>query len=187
MDMDFEAREGVSVAEHIRMIELKTASLFVGAVSMGATVGGASAAELEHLREFALQFGVAFQIQDDLLDSYGDQRLGKAVGGDILEGKKTFLHITAAAAIEAGSAGSAAADHTALADTHRDPALAPEQKIARVLDIYDRHGVRAATEKEIALRFAAATAALDALSGTVSAELLGELKEFAISQLYRTK
>ncbi len=89
-DMDFEARDRVSVAEHTAMIELKTAALFVGAVSMGAAVGGASVEQIARLREFALQFGVAFQMQDDLLDSYGDRRLGKAVGGDIVEGKKSF-------------------------------------------------------------------------------------------------
>ncbi len=87
-DMDFEERDRISVAEHIAMIELKTAALFVGAVSMGAVVGGATEEGIVRLREFALQFGVAFQMQDDLLDSYGDARLGKAVGGDIMEGKK---------------------------------------------------------------------------------------------------
>jgi geranylgeranyl diphosphate synthase type II len=185
-DIDFEERDRVSVAEHIAMIELKTASLFVGAVSMGAVIGGASTAEVSLLREFALQFGVAFQMQDDLLDSYGDRRLGKAVGGDILEGKKTFLKMQAmTAASRAGAAG--AQDHTELAMIHKDLHYSPEEKIARVLELYEKYGVRGAVETEISHRFDAATAALDALSGSARPQCIEQFKAFAVSQLGRSK
>jgi len=179
-DMDFEGRDDVTVDEHVAMIELKTAALFVGAVSMGAVVGGASAADVECLREFARQFGVAFQIQDDYLDSYGDHRLGKAVGGDILEGKKTFLKMRA---METASA----ADREEIALLHKDLRYTPEQKIARMLELYERYGVRADVESVVSERLAAAAAALDGLAGTVDAARIEEFKQFALSQSGRTK
>ncbi|MDR2882421.1 MAG: polyprenyl synthetase family protein [Alistipes sp.] len=180
LDMDFESRDRLTVAEHTAMIELKTASLFVGAVSMGAMAGGASDDDLRHLREFALPFGVAFQMQDDLLDSYGDERLGKTVGGDILEGKKTFLKMKALAV-------ASPADRAELSLIHKDLRHTPGKMIARVLNIYDRYGVRAAVEEEIGRRFAAAAAALDALTGSVSSDRIEEFKTFALGQLGRAK
>jgi geranylgeranyl diphosphate synthase type II len=185
-DMDFEACEGISVAEHIAMIELKTAALFVGAVSMGAVVGGAAESDIVWLREFALQFGVAFQMQDDLLDSYGDERLGKAVGGDILEGKKTFLKMHALAAA-AGAGDGGAADLAELSLIHKDLRYTPEEKIARVLALYDRYGVREAVEREISRRFEAAATALDALLPSTSEDRIAEFKAFALGQLGRAK
>ncbi len=179
-DMDFEARERVSVAEHTAMIELKTAALFVGAVSMGAIIGGASVESVASLREFALQFGVAFQMQDDLLDSYGDERLGKTVGGDIVEGKKTFLKMKALAAASPD-------DRAELSMIHKDLRYTPAEKISRVLAIYDRYGVRTAVESEIGQHFAAAASALDALAGSVPPPRIEEFKSFALSQLGRAK
>ncbi len=185
-DMDFEGRDRVAVAEHIAMIELKTAALFVGAVSIGATVGGAAADDVARLREFALQFGVAFQMQDDLLDSYGDERLGKTVGGDILEGKKTFLKMQAlAAATETGPDG--AADRAELSLIHKDLRYTPGEKIARVLELYDRYGVRESVEGEISRRFSAAAAALDALPESVATDRIEEFKTFALGQFGRNK
>jgi geranylgeranyl diphosphate synthase type II len=177
-DMDFEERERVGVAELTAMVELKTSSLFVGAVSMGAAIGGASEVDVVRLREFARRFGIAFQMQDDLLDSYGDERLGKAVGGDILEGKKTFLKMTALAAANTE-------DRAELALIHKDLRYTPEEKIARVLALYERYGVRAAIEAEIAKHFTAAAEALDGLAA--SNDRIEEFKSFALSQLGRTK
>ncbi len=179
-DMDFEERDRVSLAEHIAMIELKTAALFVGAVSMGAAVGEASEGEIARLREFALQFGVAFQMQDDLLDSYGDEQLGKAVGGDILEGKKTFLKMQALSS-------ATPEDRAELAMIHKDLRYGPEEKIARVLALYDKYGVRTKVETEITRRFSAAARALDSLSSSVSPGRIEDFKTFALSQLGRTK
>jgi geranylgeranyl diphosphate synthase type II len=179
-DMDFEAREAVSLPEYIAMIELKTAALFVGAVSMGAVVAGASVSEIALLREFALQFGVAFQMQDDLLDSYGDEQLGKAVGGDILEGKTTFLKMQALASATPEERGE-------MAMIHKEPGYTSEEKIARVLALYDKYGVKEKVEAEITRRFSAAAQALDELSSSVSPERTSEFKEFALSQLGRTK
>ncbi|WP_301665941.1 polyprenyl synthetase family protein, partial [uncultured Alistipes sp.] len=94
-DMDYEERQKVSVVEYMRMIELKTSVLLGGAVVIGALLGGATAEDCARMRKFAIELGLAFQLQDDLLDSYGDERLGKPIGGDILEGKQTYLMITA--------------------------------------------------------------------------------------------
>ena len=94
-DMDFEQKQKVSVVEYMHMIELKTSVLLAGSAVIGATLGGASEEDCRKLRRFAVELGLAFQLQDDLLDSYGDERLGKAIGGDILEGKKTYLMVTA--------------------------------------------------------------------------------------------
>mgnify|MGYP003075713279 CR=1 FL=1 len=94
-DLDFESKRKVSVVEYMHMIELKTSVLLAGSVTIGAMLGGASEEDCRKLRRFAIELGLAFQLQDDLLDSYGDDRLGKAIGGDILEGKQTYLMITA--------------------------------------------------------------------------------------------
>jgi geranylgeranyl diphosphate synthase type II len=92
LDMEFEQRNDVSILEYINMIRLKTAVLVGGAMKLGAIVGGASDEDAEHLYNFGENFGIAFQLQDDILDVYGDPvKFGKQVGGDIISNKQTFL------------------------------------------------------------------------------------------------
>ncbi|AMP99398.1 Isoprenyl synthetase [Pedobacter cryoconitis] len=92
LDMEFEQRTDVSIVEYINMIRLKTAVLVGGAMKLGAIVGGASDEDAEHLYDFGENFGIAFQLQDDILDVYGDPvKFGKQVGGDIISNKQTFL------------------------------------------------------------------------------------------------
>lgn len=94
LDMDFEKRDHVSLDEYIRMIELKTSVLLAASLKMGAILGGAGKGNQEHLYQFGQNLGIAFQIQDDYLDAFGDpSRFGKQIGGDILANKKTFLVI----------------------------------------------------------------------------------------------
>lgn len=97
-DMDFEtmADEQVSKDDYMNMIRLKTSVLLAAALQMGAIVAGASKQQQEDLYTFGIHLGLAFQIQDDVLDVYGDERtFGKAIGGDICEGKKTYLFLAA--------------------------------------------------------------------------------------------
>ncbi|MBL7724983.1 MAG: polyprenyl synthetase family protein [Chitinophagaceae bacterium] len=95
-DMDFEKREMVKLDEYLRMIELKTSVLLAASLKMGAILGGAGERNQNLLYEFGRKLGIAFQVQDDYLDAFGDpQKFGKQVGGDILANKKTFLLIHA--------------------------------------------------------------------------------------------
>lgn len=92
LDMEFETREDVSIEEYIDMIRLKTAVLVGGAMKLGAIVANASKDDAALIYEFGENLGIAFQLQDDILDVYGDPlKFGKQVGGDIISNKKTFL------------------------------------------------------------------------------------------------
>ncbi|WP_207494127.1 polyprenyl synthetase family protein [Aridibaculum aurantiacum] len=96
LDMDFEKQDGVALDEYIHMIGLKTSVLIAASLKMGAILGGAGEGNAEHLYNFGLNLGLAFQIQDDYLDAFGDPaKVGKQVGGDIVANKKTFLMIKA--------------------------------------------------------------------------------------------
>jgi geranylgeranyl diphosphate synthase type II len=96
LDMDFEAREIVSLQDYLRMIELKTSMLLAASLKMGAVLGGAGERNQNLLYQFGKKLGIAFQVQDDYLDAFGDPgKFGKQVGGDIKANKKTFLHIHA--------------------------------------------------------------------------------------------
>ncbi|MFM7006235.1 MAG: polyprenyl synthetase family protein [Flavobacteriales bacterium] len=96
MDMDFEQRTNVSEAEYLEMIRLKTSVLLGCALQMGALVGNASSENAQLLYQFGEQLGLAFQIQDDILDLYGESaQVGKQIGGDVLANKKTLLSIAA--------------------------------------------------------------------------------------------
>ncbi len=96
LDMDFEKTEFVTFDDYIKMIGLKTSVLMASSLKMGAILGGAGGSNADHLYQFGLNLGIAFQVQDDYLDAFGDpQKFGKQVGGDILANKKTFLMIHA--------------------------------------------------------------------------------------------
>ncbi|CAN5770882.1 polyprenyl synthetase family protein [soil metagenome] len=96
LDMDFEKQESVSFEEYVRMITLKTSVLLAASMQMGAILGGAGGGNQQHLYEFGKKLGIAFQVQDDYLDAFGDpEKFGKQPGGDIIVNKKTFLMIHA--------------------------------------------------------------------------------------------
>ncbi len=91
-DMNFETSDSVTIPEYLSMIENKTALLLVGALKMGAILANAEEQDVYHLGEFGRNVGIAFQLQDDILDTFGDpEKFGKRVGGDIVQNKKTFL------------------------------------------------------------------------------------------------
>jgi geranylgeranyl diphosphate synthase type II len=96
LDMDFSKMEKVSMDDYIHMITLKTSVLLAASLEMGAILGGASVNNCQHLYEFGKKIGIAFQVQDDYLDAFGDAAIfGKEPGGDIKQNKKTFLLIHA--------------------------------------------------------------------------------------------
>lgn len=95
-DIDFEQRDDVSIDEYIRMIDFKTAVLIGASMKMGAIVAGASSNCQENIYEFGRNLGIAFQLQDDYLDAFGNpETFGKQIGGDIIANKKTYLYLTA--------------------------------------------------------------------------------------------
>ena len=92
LDMEFEQRTDVTIAEYLNMIRLKTAVLVGGSMKLGAIIGGAAEKDADLLYDFGVNFGIAFQLQDDILDVFGDPlKFGKQVGGDIISNKQTFL------------------------------------------------------------------------------------------------
>jgi geranylgeranyl diphosphate synthase, type II len=96
MDMDFEKRETVGMDEYVNMITLKTSVLLAASLKLGAILGGAGEGNQNHLYEFGKNLGIAYQVQDDYLDAFGNpEKFGKKVGGDIIANKKTFLMIHA--------------------------------------------------------------------------------------------
>ena len=96
IDMDFEKKDVVSMEEYLHMIELKTSVLLAASLQLGAILGGAGDGNQQHLYQFGKNLGLAFQVQDDYLDAFGDpMKFGKQVGGDIIANKKTFLLIKA--------------------------------------------------------------------------------------------
>ncbi len=96
LDMDFEKQENVAIADYIHMITLKTSVLLAASLKIGSVIGGASEGNRIHLYEFGKNLGIAFQVQDDYLDAFGDPgKFGKDVGGDIRQNKKTFLMLHA--------------------------------------------------------------------------------------------
>ena len=96
LDIDFETRNDVTIPEYIKMISLKTSVLVAAALKMGAIVSEANETEANHLYNYGLNLGIAFQLQDDYLDTFGNpETFGKQVGGDIIENKKTYLYLKA--------------------------------------------------------------------------------------------
>ena len=177
-DMDLETRQKVAVVEYMNMIELKTAALLAGSMTIGATLAGASEADVQKIYRAATEVGLAFQLQDDLLDSYGDERLGKKIGGDILEGKKTYLMIISLS-------HATEEQREVLRSTHLRTDLTDEQKIATVKAIYDELGAPAMTEQQINMRISRAIAILDTLD--VPAERTTQLREYFESLVGRRR
>jgi len=135
MDVNFETRADVSIPEYLRMIELKTAVLLGGALEMGALCARASKTNAEHLYHFGRLAGIAFQIQDDLLDTYGDPaKFGKQVGGDILQNKKTLLVLKT---LEVASE----ADRLELARWMQTGAENADEKVPAVRAIFEQNGI----------------------------------------------
>jgi len=140
MDMNFESRNDVSIEEYIEMIRLKTSVLLGAALEMGATIAKASPEDAKNLYSFGMNIGLAFQIQDDILDLYADpEKFGKQVGGDVIANKKTYLQLSAYANADENN-------HSALKTLENEQDLA--LKVKEVRSIFDSIGVKEMAERK---------------------------------------
>ncbi len=155
MDMDFETAESIAVNDYLEMIEGKTSSLLGASVKIGAIIGDASDKDADLMYEYGKMMGVAFQIQDDWLDTFGDSAtFGKPIGGDILNGKKTYLYVAALAE------GGQTAD--ALRAAFNIPA--GEMRIKAVTCLYEKLGIDEKCKKAVGHYSSKALKALNATS-----------------------
>jgi len=169
-DMDFEQRDNVTESEYLEMIRLKTAVLLACCLKTGAIIGGAPAKEAELLYRFGINLGLSFQLQDDLLDVYGDTNtFGKNIGGDILCDKKTFLLINAVA--------SANESQMQKMEYYKDPEniFTPEEKIQSYTEIYNQLNIREITQCKINYYYELAMNELD--NSELKQDDLSELKK----------
>lgn len=176
-DVEFEIRNDVTVPEYIEMIRLKTSVLLAAALKIGAVMGGASEEEAQKLYDFGIKMGLAFQLQDDFLDVYGDTEVfGKNIGGDILCNKKTFMLINA----------------LSLANEEQKVELdqwisctdyCPEEKIKAVTELYNQIGIGKICEEEINAYYAQGFSLLDSVS--LPDEKKEELKTFVCHLMNR--
>ncbi|MFD0749001.1 polyprenyl synthetase family protein [Mucilaginibacter calamicampi] len=177
LDMEFEQRDDVNISEYIEMIRLKTAVVLGGALKIGALVGGADMKDANLLLEFGENLGLAFQLQDDILDVYGDpEKFGKQVGGDILSNKKTYLLIKA---LELADAKNKTELDNWLAASQYDAT----EKVKAVTSIYNAVNVRQHAETEMHKYADKAFAALDELA--LAPEKKEYLRSFADSLMVR--
>jgi geranylgeranyl diphosphate synthase, type II len=140
LDIDFEKASIVSQDEYLRMIELKTAVLLATSVKIGAIIGGAEDNDTDLLYEFGRNLGMAFQIQDDLLDIYSDSKIfGKMHGGDIISNKKTYL-LVKALEIASGDQLKQLQEQFSLKE------FDPEEKVNKVVDLYNQLNIKSLTE-----------------------------------------
>lgn len=155
LDMDFEKETQVSTEEYIQMIEYKTGALIGACAKIGALIGGASEQDAEKMYEFGVKTGVAFQIQDDWLDTFGDATtFGKTIGGDINNGKKTYLYV---AALQQDSQTS-----TALREAFQFPQ--GDVRVKAVTRLYEKLGIDEQAKKAVNHYSSLALKALNATS-----------------------
>jgi geranylgeranyl diphosphate synthase type II len=141
LDMDFETSETVSIADYVNMIRLKTAVVLGGGLKVGAIIGKADAEQANLLYQFGLNTGIAFQLQDDILDVYGEShKVGKQKGGDIISSKKTFLLLKALELAEGEQSKDLRKWLKSDAET---------EKVNAVTEIYDQLGIRKLAEERM--------------------------------------
>jgi geranylgeranyl diphosphate synthase type II len=177
MDMDFETREDVTPSEYVEMIRLKTSVLLGCALEFGAIMAGASSEDRKHLYDFGVHVGLAFQIQDDILDLYADpEKFGKQVGGDVLADKKTLLFLLA----KDNATDSQIAELNAL-KFETDPAI----KVEKTRSLFDDINARGLCEAEKANHYEEALRCLELIN--VDPARKNKLKGLAAYLLERDK
>jgi len=178
-DIDFEAQDNVTLNDYLNMIRLKTAVLLAASLKIGAIIAGASSADADNIYAFGINLGLSFQLQDDLLDAFGDQSVfGKQTGGDIASNKKTVLYLKA---LEKGDT----AVTTELRKYYNGNGSATEEKVRKVLEIFDRLEVKPETESLISSYFNEAVRLLDSIK--VPSEQKKLLRDLAFMMLKRIR
>lgn len=178
-DMDFEKRTDVTEEEYIEMIRLKTSILLACAAKIGAILAGASSEEQNHAYRFGEQLGLAFQLQDDFLDVYGDEKVfGKKIGGDITSNKKTYMLIKALERAEG-------IDRQQLEYWIEAQEFDRSEKVNAVTEIYTRLGIDTLAKERIDKYFTSALNHLDAISAP--AERKAELLSFVQQMMRRER
>jgi geranylgeranyl diphosphate synthase, type II len=172
-DMEFEHQTAIDLSSYTRMIRFKTAVLLGGALRLGALLAGAGEEDCQRLEHFGIDLGLAFQIQDDILDTYGEgAKVGKKIGGDIAQCKKTFLYVTALQNLQ---------DKEAFLNAYLSPPY--DEKYRDVLHWFDRAGVK---QKAAQMQEAYYNKAMEVLSAVeVSASKKEGLVKFARSLFVR--
>lgn len=157
-DMDFEERNDVSIKEYIRMIMLKTAVLLGASLKIGAVIGKADTNDTEKIYDFGVNVGIAFQLMDDRLDTFGSEdKFGKSIGGDIVANKKTYLYLKS---LEIANA----TDRKTLIDCFFNSTMSPDKKVRIVKGIYEKYMINELTRDEMEKYFIAATEILEQLN-----------------------
>lgn len=176
-DMDFESRTDVSEAEYIEMIRLKTSVLLACALKIGAILAGAPEEDQEDLYHFGEQIGLAFQLQDDYLDVYGDEKVfGKAIGGDITSNKKTYMLINAFLRADDGQ-------RQELLRWINAKDFDREEKVRAVTDLYNKIGIDRLAQEKIAYYFEQSKKYIDAVQ--LPEERKAELRAYSEKMMYR--
>ncbi len=168
-DVDFESQDDVSIEAYLHMIRLKTSVLLATALQIGAYMAGADEQQQDALYQFGINVGLAFQIQDDILDVWGDPKtFGKAVGGDISCNKKTYVYLTAQQLADAELAEELHQWYGSVLDDNTD-------KIAAVKGLFEQLNVRAACEAVVQDYTQKALLILDTLPQNAATEQLRQL------------
>ncbi len=176
-DMDFEQRDDVTEAEYIEMIRLKTSVLLACALKIGAILGEAPIEDQENLYKFGEQIGLAFQLQDDYLDVYGDPKVfGKTIGGDIMSNKKTYMLINAFSRANAQQ-------RAQLQQWVHHPDAHPAEKVTAVTQLYNEIGVDQLAQAKINEYFQRSKQYLDAVN--VDEQRKQELRQYALQMMNR--
>ena len=177
LDVEFETRNDVKEEEYIEMIRLKTSVLLACALKIGAILGGASDEDAENLYKFGEQIGLAFQLQDDLLDVYGDPKVfGKNIGGDITSNKKTYMLINAVNRAND-------AQRAELMKWIEAKEFDREEKVKAVTKLYDEIGIRELCEQKMEACYQLAQTFIDKVS--VPEERKSILKAYAAAMMKR--
>lgn len=177
-DKEFETRQSVSISEYIMMIDKKTSELLKCCAEIGALIGGGTDGEIEALKEYALNTGLAFQIQDDLLDIIADEKkFGKKIGGDLREGKKTYL------LLKALETATDKADRILLNSVIENKGVKNDGDIIRIKNVYEKYGVLKHASGMVEEYTYKANAALERIKDSEAKEML---KWFSDMLLTRT-